>query len=174
MSAFICKSDHLKALAAFCVDHHGGRGCRSMNVDPKYFRYQGGDPSVEGREPAEVASYYADLLYQENVRSVGTRYPRDSRAELPGPISTPEHMTVSELELAQFQRDRLPPVLILKMCDCLEYQSCETDDYQDTLAYRLLNAIRKAAIHQLPGYDDAPGLEYDRERVRTKAREASP
>jgi hypothetical protein len=50
---------------------------------------------------------------------------------------------------------RLNPVSILKLCDCLEYQSCETEDYNETVAYRLLNVIRRAAIRILPGYDDA-------------------
>jgi hypothetical protein len=43
----------------------------------------------------------------------------------------------------------------LKMLDCLEYQSCESDDWETTQAYRLQQAMRRAAIRALPGYESA-------------------
>lgn len=164
MSAFICGPDHIKALAIFAA--HDTR-LHGMNVDPKYFRYDGGDARMEGRPSHEVATYYANILYCENIRSVQTRYPKDTFDDLPGLIHKPEMLEVSRAECAEQYNDirfALQPVDILKMCACLAYQCCETDDWESTLAYRLLNKIRLAAISLLPGYEDAP-WEYDKPQV---------
>jgi hypothetical protein len=50
----------------------------------------------------------------------------------------------------------LPAVALLKLCDCLDYQSCETEDWKQTAAHELLELIRGAAICALPGYEKAP------------------
>ena len=103
----------------------------------------------------ELTTLYADVLYQENIRSVRARYPEDKWDDLPGPCAKPIHIVASGMEraLAAYRRT---PVQILKMCDCLEYQSCETDDYRESIACELLEAIRRAAIRALAGYEDAP------------------
>ena len=49
----------------------------------------------------------------------------------------------------------LPPVAIVKACDCLAYQSCEVSGWDVTDAALTLESIRNAAISRLPGYDDA-------------------
>lgn len=51
--------------------------------------------------------------------------------------------------------DVMSPVEVIKLCDCYNYQACETLDYYDTLAYSISKTIREAAIDALPGYDDA-------------------
>jgi hypothetical protein len=152
MSAFICGPDHFKVLAIFAASRRHG----SLNVDPRYIKELKADHEDT---TAGLATIYADILYQENIRSVRARYPEDKRDTLPGPNVKPLHIVVSgrDQTLAVY---RLPPVSILKMCDCLEYQSCETDDYRSTTAFKLLDAIRRAAIHTLAGYDDAP-WDYD-------------
>lgn len=156
MSAFICGSDHIKALAIFAA--HSSRP-HGMNVDPRYFKHEGGDERMYGRPEEEIATYYANILYCENIRSVQGRYPNDTFEDLPGPCDKAEQLEVSSLEaFAQYSDARLTltPLDILKMCDCLEYQSCESADYRETLAWRLLGMIRRAAWRALPGYDDAP------------------
>lgn len=156
MSAFICGPDHIKALAIFAAHRTPGHG---PNVDPRYFKYDGGDERMYGRSDHELATYYANILYAENIRSVQTRYPSDSFEDLPGPCEKPEMLNITATEvfeqygLAPFT---LKPVDILKMCACLDYQSCETDDWRNTLAYRLILRIETAATRQLPGYEDAP------------------
>lgn len=51
-----------------------------------------------------------------------------------------------------------PPVRLtsqlLKLCDCLEYQSCERDDWYGSAAFRKLNEIRSVLISSLPGYEE--------------------
>ena len=148
MSAFICSPDHFKVLAVFAASRRHG----SLRVDPRYID---GFKQLEVRNELELASAYADVLYAENIRSVLHRYPDDTLDSAPGPIDKPESITVTARDVCA-ARYRLPPVAILSMCDCLEYQSCETEDWASTPAWRLLNAIRRAAIRALPGYDDAP------------------
>ena len=152
MSAFICGEDHFKVLAIFAASRRHG----SLNVDPRYIK---GLKADHEDTMTGLATIYADILYQENVRSVRARYPQDKWDGLPGPISKPIHIVLDPIDqtLAKF---RLPPVAILKMCDCLEYQSCETEDYRQTVAFELLDRIRRAAIHCLAGYEDAP-WDYD-------------
>jgi hypothetical protein len=148
MSAFICGPDHFKALAIFAAE----RGRHGRNVDPRYVE---GCAQLELYRDLELASAYADILYAENIRSVLKRYPNDDEESAPGPIEKPKNIKVTARDAAA-PKYKLKPVDLLKMCDCLEYQSCETKDWETTPAYRLLNAIRKAAIHALPGYEDAP------------------
>jgi hypothetical protein len=143
MSAFVCSPDHFIALGVFAshgTSHSGPR------VNPRYFKeFSEQEKQYSG---IELANFYANILFRENVRSVQYRYPDDKN--LPGPINMPEAITVKPMHCA-YAPWVLPAVSILKMCDCLEYQSCETRDYYDSLAYELLQAIRKSAIRLLPG-----------------------
>lgn len=147
MSAYVCSSDHIAVLAAYAV---GGQPQRVS----AYFLYYHGGVDMAGRTRCEQAYYFANVLYQENIRSVSARYPDDSIDNLPGPIHKPAEIVVEFR--AWITAAGLKPVAILKMCDCLEYQSCETDDYRQTPAFALLDAIRGAAIRNLAGYEDAP------------------
>lgn len=90
----------------------------------------------------------------ENIRSVSARYPQDTWETLPGPIVKDLALLVTDRDFAELSNTN--PVTILKLCDCLEYQSCETEDWEETPAHELLQRIRKAAIRTLPGYEDAP------------------
>jgi hypothetical protein len=52
---------------------------------------------------------------------------------------------------------RVPsPVEVLKACQCLDFQCCEHEEWQESPAKRMLDAIAGAAIEALPGYDSAP------------------
>lgn len=159
MSAFICGPDHFKQLAIFAV--RKARGGSMLPVDPRYLEHPAskawlaqavmtGDDYCADR----LATFYADLLYQENVRSVRARYPDDKWDELAGPCIKPLHMVVSSEE--SHRTRLLPAVALLKLCDCLEYQSCETEDWKLSAAFELLGLIRGAAISALPGYEQAP------------------
>lgn len=160
MSAYICAPDHFIALAVFAgtKTKHG-----QWNVDPRYVagltHPEAASRGIENFCDYEIATLYGDLLYQENIRSVRARYPDDTWSDLPGLIHKPLHIVVQP-EHFRSRAYRMAPVSILKMCDGLEYQSCETDDYRSTIGYRLLEEIRRAAISALPGYEDAP-WEYD-------------
>lgn len=79
------------------------------------------------------------ILLDENYRSVNSRYNENDAAP--------------NYRHKKYQRP-LKPVHILKLCGYLTYQSCETDDWQDSNAYRLIQWIKNEAISQLSGYDD--------------------
>lgn len=81
----------------------------------------------------------ARLLLDENVKSVNSRY-RDN-----------ETMSITY--------DRAAPILTaiqaIKAAQCLRYQSCEHSDYEDSIAFKLIEAIITDAIPRLEGYESA-------------------
>lgn len=79
------------------------------------------------------------ILVNQNYESVNFRYNENA---VPYKY---EHKAVSLPEIVQ----------ILKLCDCYDYESCETDDYEQTLACNIINTIRINLISKLPGYDEA-------------------
>jgi hypothetical protein len=148
MSAYICNLNQIKVLAIYA----SSRDRYSFKVNPLYFAVS---PFPDkGWDHVTLASAYADILYQENVRSVRYRYPDDKWDELPGPNVKPVHCLIGDLAELQALPE-LPIVQLLKFADCLEYQSCEVDDYKQTKALQLLTAIRYALITDLPGYEEA-------------------
>lgn len=154
MSAFICMPEHFKVLAIFAVARANyGR----PRVDPVYLKYRHA-ALVEAEkyldDEARLASYYADVLYQENIRSVRHRYPSDTWDSLPGPCVKPLRLIVDSSDFLD-QRLRVSSINILSMLNCLDYQSCEPEDWTSTTAHALLQAIKYAAIRVLPGYGDA-------------------
>jgi hypothetical protein len=86
------------------------------------------------------ATNTGQILWDENARSVNYRYKENDPA--------PRYSFTFRLSFT-------PPVQIIKAAHCLDYQSCETDDWETTLAYKILQTIISAACHNLPGYDDA-------------------
>ena len=54
------------------------------------------------------------------------------------------------------KKEHLEPIVIIKLCDHFDYQSCDAEAYKTSDASKIINMIRKEAIRQLPGYDNAP------------------
>lgn len=102
--------------------------------------------------PAEFGDRQAiaDLLRAENTRSVNYRY-RDQ--EPPEPIAFESSAEVPKLSA----------VAIIKLCDHFDYQACETDDYDRSLAAKIVDAIRRAAIDKAA---DEVLVEQDRRLAR--------
>lgn len=161
MSAYICEPELFKSLALFATRKEHG----SLYVDPRYLRHPAWKPLFDQQsershmpvidDRAGLASVYADVLYRENIRSVSHRYPNDTYEELPGPIVKPLRMVVTVRDMIG-KLDGVKAVHMLKMCNCLSYQCCETDDWEQTAAYELIQIIIGAAIRALPGYELAP------------------
>ena len=126
MSAFLVSKQHIDALVAFATRLEYGS-------IPTYYYHKGSCPF-------EPASYIGQILWDENNRSVNERYDTN---DLPQPYKFAYGTKV------------LPPVQIIKACNCLDYQSCETPDWKDTRAFAILDAIRERAIRELPGYEEA-------------------
>ena len=81
----------------------------------------------------------ASLLLDENVKSVNSRYA--------------DEQTMSIIY------NRAAPILTaieaIKAAQCLRYQSCEHFDYEDSIAFKLVEAIITDAIPRLDGYEQA-------------------
>lgn len=148
MSAFICGPDHFRALACYAVAFESK--CNFSRVSVEYIglakdQITSYKQALGNGSPQE---WIANVLFHENVRSVRHLYPD---GDLPGPIDLPDLITIDDPRVTVKN-----PVHILKMCACLTYQSCETADWEQTPARKLLAAIEQAAIRELPGWDDAP------------------
>ncbi len=48
------------------------------------------------------------------------------------------------------------PVEIIKAAQCFDYQACETDDWKESVACKIIQHIEGTAIRMLPGYEQAP------------------
>jgi hypothetical protein len=80
------------------------------------------------------------ILAEQNARSVNARY---------------REQTTVDYSWTPIYRLPTNAVQILKACNCYDYQACETDDYDTTLAHAIIQAIQSKAIRSLPGYDAA-------------------
>jgi hypothetical protein len=135
MSAYVLSIAHFAALAAFAVsDQHQSHAINEWRVSAN---------------PMRTARKIAEELAKENIRSVSHRYS----------VYKEERLVVSEAgDLAEtyyFNPGKLSALDILRMCECYEYQSCETPDWTSTLAYRQIQWIKTAAMSRLPGWDEA-------------------
>lgn len=148
MSAYICNPKHFAVLGHFAAQRPLG----ARNVDEEWLSHKLKNSEILGITDLEYADLIANILYQENIRSVLYRYKHCDLQSAPGPIDKPEVISVDDWRRSELKRT---PVEILAACEGLEYQSCETEDYEDSIAYKILTAIRLAAITQLPGYDEA-------------------
>jgi hypothetical protein len=139
MSAFLVGHDHIDGLLTFAI-----------NAKASYY-----DPKRETRVnfTRVNATEIGCILQAENVRSLNCRYGDDNATEAYtfNPFGEFYSMRHSEVCL-----------IVLKACDCFDYQACETSDYEESLAWRIVDAIRSAALHALPGYSNARGWELRR------------
>ena len=127
MSAFIIGNEHITAMLQITAPQYPGDGSSY---------YYNGAAFPFGGHSTEIGQKLVD----ENYRSVNYRYDEDSQPH----------------EFKYTPRRSFTPVEIVKLCDCYNYQTCETPDYKHTEAWAIVNALRERAIHRLAGYDDAP------------------
>lgn len=131
MSAFIVSNDHIDALVSFALAHRTSYWTGSHRVAISH----------------ENAEEIGRILMDENVASVAHLY-QDR-------IDQDERDAGAAYRFREF--DVLPsPVVILKACDCYDYQACEHDGWDASMAKIIVNAIRRDAVRALPGYEAAP------------------
>jgi len=93
--------------------------------------------------PAVSDTILGRLLLRENYLSLAARY------------GDP----VDNVEIDAFRyADPRPhsPLEILKAIDCYEYQACEHDGWQASVARRYCEWLRCLAVSRLPGYEALP------------------
>lgn len=86
---------------------------------------------------------FANVLLDENVRSVDYRYKEENERNPFKPVDLVEHD--GNISIGQFG----------KLLTCLEYQSCETSDWESTLAFKIIQDLKDLALRKLPEYEDA-------------------
>ncbi len=83
---------------------------------------------VKGCKVIDHEQGFVTMLHRQNVRSVNYRY--DEHTEYYGykwePVFVGLHLSKREL------------LQIIMACKCYRYQSCETDDYETTLAHQMI------------------------------------
>ena len=145
MSAYICNPEHIGALAAYTR--------RDYAIGCAIYEYKVGDGETD------TVRNVAAKLAAENIRSVATRYPNDGDGNRPGPIGMLDADIISEAqdyaEKYLFEWPGLSAWDIMRMAAVFAYQSCETDDWRDTLVYRQIEYIKSAALSSLPEYANA-------------------
>lgn len=140
MSAFVVSHNHINTLLTYANKN-------GLNF------YFGEDRVLRSEQTADLQTL-AEMLLAENVASVNARYPDtvNNPQDMPGVI-----VEVGCQITFRFTRNAadLTPLQILKACRCFDYQACETDDWKESDARRVIDYIESRAINDLPGYDSA-------------------
>ena len=126
MSAYIVGNIHISAMLQAATTRNAG--------------YCGGYYwNGEARDFSGHIQEIGQKLVDENYRSVNCRYDENAPPDIfcNAPLRA---YTVVE---------------VIKACQCYEYQSCETEDWEETEAYAIVQALGARAIRMLPGYDAA-------------------
>jgi len=137
MSAFVVNKSHINALI------HAG-----MAVQYRPFTWYHNGESHNLTD--ENASQIGQMLLDECVRSVCSRYEDDSMTNLPGRTNA-EWLIPFEY---RFTHRRPTPIEALSLISCYEYQSCEHPEWEASEAKAFCSALRHCTISRLPGYDE--------------------
>lgn len=132
MSAFIVTNDHINALVTAHLA--SANELHSMSQTEK--------------------NSIGQMLLNENFRSVNTRY--CEATQVPSFVFTPVYSYIPRRSGGLATRVELTPVALLKLLDSYEYQSCETNDFETTDAYKFCKSLRNMLISQLSNYEDSP------------------
>ncbi|MDD5547059.1 MAG: hypothetical protein PHO67_07915 [Candidatus Omnitrophica bacterium] len=94
----------------------------------------------------------ANMLWQENIKSVRARYPDADYANLPGEVG--ETYVIDERD-CQMMWPIYEPTQVIKCCNCYSYQSCEHDGWMASEAHAFIEHLIHLAITALPKYESA-------------------
>lgn len=116
-------------------------GCGS----PRVLRWwHGGEwRALEAGNPDEMCRV-AQILHDANLASFRSVYPRE---KVEGYRLTPADLSR--------KWDRYDPVQVIKTCQYIAYQSDDPEEWRDSEARAILEAIKEKATMKLPGYNEA-------------------
>jgi hypothetical protein len=148
MSAYVVNKRHIDALVT------GGLEEMRRSRSSSFRWYQDDQPAAE--LTWDQADAVGQMLWTENILSVEYRYPdlkgfADNENSLPGPIG----LDRDEAYTFQPLNEPLSAVELLKALHCYEYQSCEHPAWATSSAKAFAEALERATMRRLPGYDDA-------------------
>ena len=139
MSAFVVDKAHINAMVNAGL---------SVRYKPLHWYTKDEESHVLNDENADEVG---QMLLDECVRSVSHRYDDSPRTDLPSRSDAEYIMPFSFKPFYQ----PLPPVQMLKLISCYEYQTCEHQEWKDNEAHAFCHALRSATINRLPGYEEA-------------------
>lgn len=154
MSAYIVQPEHAALLAVFAVRKD------KRDFDNAVIR--------ELKQPDDLttAQAVAAELIKENIASVAYRYPDDKEGDRPGQagLKDAEIVEATGLWVSYYLKagKTVPIGHVFKLCDSLEYQSCEHPGWEGSRTKKQLDAIRNRAWTKVPGYEIAPWSYEDR------------
>jgi hypothetical protein len=178
MSAWIVSHGHIDAIVNFyCNEHHNNRLYKDTSP-MKFERYINnnwteiiGDLDECSEEIYVNRQRLGEILLNENIRSVEARYSRSSRADLPGVIVEVEAMAEHQKEyeaadnLGGYKYNpnnhrNISVGQFISCLNCLDYQSCEHDEWEDSNAKFIIdtmkhNVIRHQVLPDVEGFNDA-------------------
>ena len=133
MSAYLQTNEHFNVISSYFASNISEKGLwTELNGNYNYLT----------PETAEVVFW---ILVNENTRSLQARYP-----ESPDMWEAAKQYAFTYIPDA----NRLYSVGEIAMAlDGLEYQSCETDDYYQSEAHRIVQNMRKHLLTQLEDYE---------------------
>lgn len=144
MSSYIVKPESIGRLLTFLATDPkmGGIATKKDGITDRIFSFR----SIEDIDAI------GNLLYAENFRSFNYLYYKFDHDDAP---KNRDFGWSFFPPVGSFSPDLITAYLvqILKTCDHYEYQSCECPDYFSTSAAQIIDAIRRAAICRLPGYN---------------------
>ena len=132
MSAFVVSTGHINAILNWA----------NQQRDVIRFYIPGTDRRYYSSNQADDLTAIGELLLTENVRSVNHRYQEKCGQDAFG--------------FRPNIHQHLKPIEVIKLCNCLRYQSCEHPEWEQSFANKVLDTIISYAIYKLPGYDKAP------------------
>lgn len=98
----------------------------------------------------------ARVLAEANIASVEYRYPDLIGCSVKAFLSLSSNEEYIEACQEEFQGPLPTATGVIKLINSLDYQSCEREDWEESLAYQYLNRMRTRATYSLPGYSDQP------------------
>ena len=131
MSAYLVSPEHIAEIARFAYK-------------PNQFGFNPYNLAAKHQINLDGAADLARLLLQANVDSLQARY-YDHGPVAGGFLREEEEVTNYFDGLVFSGSKTLSPESIYNMVNCLEYQSCEVDEWINTDAYWALHYIKEAA-----------------------------
>jgi len=142
MSAYVVCDSHISAILQAVFNATQRHSCGGF---PNPWKVQGDEKAYHYCAFAlEEYQSQANVLMLENLRSVNWRYRNSPHIE--------QQPMVGEVQL-NLNAEPVTVLQALKLIDCLDYQSSESEDWDSTEAFKLLCKYRKILTPCLPGYD---------------------
>ena len=138
MSAFVVGKEHINKICTAALLARYGKMTYYYN---------------EERHPVddETIDSIGQMLLDENVKSVMYRYKDSQLTDLPGKTDAEYIIPFKYI----VELSSLSGIQIIKLIQCLEYQSCEHPEWKTSEAYAFLEALIRRQFDRIPGYDDA-------------------